>query len=433
MTTLVRPNAFDLGPKTWTAALLVCGLLSNVCGRSLSRAADWPRFRGPNGTGVSTDTGLPTEWSATKNILWKTELPGPGASSPITWDNRVFVTCYSGYGLSKTAPGNKADLKRHLLCIDDADGSIVWNAKMKASGHEREFSGFMAEHGYATHTPTVDESGVYAFYGATGAAKYSHDGELLWQRSCGTKSGNYGSAASPVLSAGLLIVNAHTESNAILGLNPRTGEIVWEQEYAPYHSTPVLAKANGREELVFLTSVSIDPANGNRRWYFEGPHPSLSSPVANGDLVYFGDHKRVLAIRLSGRGDETPVKVWESRSPANTAMPLYYKGHVYWVSEHGGIACCADAKTGELKYKQRLAPAAGKNWSSPVAADNKIYYVSLDKGTFVLAAGPEFRILAHNTIAADTGRWIATPAISNKRLILRSTQTLYCIGKSSTR
>jgi hypothetical protein len=362
--------------------------------------------------------------------VWKTDLPGPGVSSPITHGSNVYATCYSSYGLDVKAPGNKADLKRHLVCIHRDDGRILWNAEMKASSHEPEFASHLASHGYATHTPTVDDTGVHVFYGASGAAKYSHSGELLWHKSCGTRSVDSGTGASPVLHGDLLIVNAYVESDYYFGLNKKTGETVWKRKYRAGWSTPVFVKAKGRDELVYSSNTAINPDDGNQLWDFARTGGPKSSPVANTDVIFFTDPQRVFAVQSDGKGENArPRELWELKPGSQTSTPVFYKGYLYWITDRGGIACCADAKTGELKYKQRLVPAVRNNWASPVAADGKIYYVSRDKGTFVLAADPVFRILAHNTIETDKSRWIATPAISGGRLILRSSSTLYCIGE----
>ena len=138
--------------------------------------ADWPCFRGPNRTGVSEDKGMPREWSATKNIVWKTILPGAGASSPITFGERIYLTCYSGYGLSRESPGRYENLVRHVVCLARKDAKVLWKVDVPNKVPDDHYGDFINLHGYASSTPAADETGVYVFFGTTGALAYSHEG-----------------------------------------------------------------------------------------------------------------------------------------------------------------------------------------------------------------------------------------------------------------
>src|SRR5688572_7908905 len=174
--------------------------------------AQWREFRGPNRSGVSNAKDVPVTWVAKTNILWKAEVPGSGTSSPVLFGERVYLTCYTGYGLDPKNPGNHKNLKRHLLCLNRTDGKIVWDAPMPAKVAEPGYGGFTALHGYASSTPAVDDDGVYAYYGASGAAKYSHEGKLQWEKSCGAqRHEDWGSASSPVLYKDLVIIHADVE------------------------------------------------------------------------------------------------------------------------------------------------------------------------------------------------------------------------------
>ncbi len=149
---------------------------------------DWNRFRGPNGGGISIDSGVATNWSAAENIQWKAELPGPGSSSPIVHDDRVFLTCYTGYGVDSRNPGNLADLKRHLLCFDRSNGKELWRATVDATGDEDEYRGFITDHGYSSSTPAADGEHVFAFFGKSGVIAWDREGNQKWQVSVGTQS-----------------------------------------------------------------------------------------------------------------------------------------------------------------------------------------------------------------------------------------------------
>ncbi|MCH8244113.1 MAG: PQQ-binding-like beta-propeller repeat protein [Planctomycetes bacterium] len=196
--------------------------------------ADWTRFRGPNGSGISPDKqSTPVRWSESANLKWKTQLPGPGVSSPIIVGDRVYVTCYSGYGLDRQNPGDLKNLKRHLVCIDRQNGEILWNTKVDAVLPEDPYEGIgVTAHGYASSTPVSDGNHVYVFFGKTGALAFDKAGKKLWQTSVGKESDprRWGSGASPILYQDLLIVPAACESEALVALDKKTGKEVWRQE-----------------------------------------------------------------------------------------------------------------------------------------------------------------------------------------------------------
>jgi len=156
----------------------------------LFAGADWTRFRGPDASGISEDTGLPTTWSATENVVWKTPLPGYGASSPITVGDKVFLTCYTGYGLDRDEPGEQHALEHHVLCLDRRTGEIFWDKASDAKLPDTEYRGFVAQHGYASSTPATDGKALYCFFGRSGVFAYTLDGELKWKADAG--SGTHG-------------------------------------------------------------------------------------------------------------------------------------------------------------------------------------------------------------------------------------------------
>jgi len=400
-------------------------------------AADWPQFRGPGGRGQSSATGLPAQWSAETNIVWKANLPGPGASSPVTFGDKIFLTCYSGYGMEEDSTGDISQLKRHLLCLSQADGKVLWNAVQPSTQEEGAYQGFTALHGYASSTPAVDAEAIYVFFGATGAAAYSHDGQPLWLTSCGTKTHEWGSATSPVLHENLVIINASVESRSLIALDKKTGQEVWRQGGMDMSwNTPALVKTSGGWELVVQVKSKIlgfDPATGNPLWTCQGVEDYVCpSVVAEGDVVYVigGRQARAIAVRAGGRGDVTEThKLWEVRKGSNVSSPVVHDGHLYWAHEGRGSVYCVDAKTGEGGYEERLNPRPGRIYASPLAADGKLYYVSRDAGVFVLAARPEFELLAHNKIDTDASIFNGSPAVAGGRLLLRSDRALYCIGK----
>jgi hypothetical protein len=399
--------------------------------------ADWPQFRGPGGRGQSGATGLPAQWDAGSNIVWKADLPGPGASSPVTFGGKIFLTCYTGYGVEEGNPGEANQLKRHLLCLDPQDGKLLWNVLQASTHEEGAYEGFTALHGYASSTPAVDADAVYVFFGATGAAAYTHDGRQLWLTSCGTNTHEWGSANSPLLYENLVIVNASVESGTLVALDKKTGQEVWRQKgMVESWSTPALVKTGAGWELVVQVKGKIlgfDPASGKPLWSCQGIDDYVCpSVVAEGDVVFVigGRRATAIAVRAGGRGDVTDThKLWEVKVGSNVPSPVVHEGHLYWAHDSRGTIYCVDAKTGKSAYEERLDPRPGKIYASPLAADGKLYYVSRDAGVYVVAARPQFELLAHNKIESDTSVFNGSPAVADGRLLLRSDRALYCIGK----
>jgi outer membrane protein assembly factor BamB len=418
-------------------SLLKMSVWAWIFALATAATADWPQFRGPGGRGQSDQTGLPTQWDAESNIVWKSDLPGPGASSPVTFGGKIFLTCYTGYGVEEGNPGDARQLKRHLLCLDPRDGKLLWNVVQASAQEEGAYEGFTALHGYASSTPAVDADAVYVFYGATGAAAYSHDGRQLWLTSCGTKTHEWGSANSPVLYENLVIINASIESGALIALDKKTGQEVWRQKgMVESWSTPALVKTGAGWELVVQVKGKIlgfDPASGEPLWSCQGIDDYVCpSVIAEGDVAFLigGRRATAIAVRAGGRGDVTEThKLWEVKKGSNVSSPVVHDGYLYWAHDSRGTVYCVDVKNGKEAYEERLDPRPGRIYASPLAADGKLYYVSRDAGVFVVAAEPQFELLAHNKIASDTSVFNGSPAVADGRLLLRSDKALYCIGK----
>ena len=234
-------------------------------------SAEWPQFRGPAGAGVSEETGLPAEWSTDSGVQWKAALPGYGASSPIVLGGRVYVACYSGYGLSQDDPGNPAELVREIVCYELQSGKQLWKTTFATTGAEEPYQGFQALHGFASGTPATDGQAVYAFFGRDGVVAVSLEGKRLWQTSVGTKTHGWGSATSPVLFENLVIVNASVESGQLVALDEKTGRQVWQAPGMDQSwSTPALVKTEqGAVELAVSTKndvLGFDPKTGKQLW-----------------------------------------------------------------------------------------------------------------------------------------------------------------------
>lgn len=402
----------------------------------LSMGADWREFRGPGGHGISTEKGLPLEWSSTKNIVWRTQLPGPGTSSPITIGHRVFVTCYTGYALDSAKPGNMENLKRHLLCLDRASGKVQWEKDFAPVLPEHGYQGEGTYHGYASSTPATDGERLYVFFGKTGVFCFDLDGKELWKVNVGKGISGWGSATSPLLYKNLLIVNASVESGVMVALDKLTGKEVWRAPgIASAWNTPVLVTApSGELELVVSVQdriLGIDPDTGKELWRAEGIHRYVCpSVVSHAGIVYAtGGGQSTLAVKAGGRGDVTKTHViWRKEKGSNVPSPVFHDGHIYWASDSGGVIYCQEGATGKIVYQKRLDPASGLIYASPVLADGRLYFVSQRSGTYVVGLGTEFKLLAHNVFAGDDSRTNASLAVSDGHLFLRSDQYLYCIG-----
>jgi outer membrane protein assembly factor BamB len=407
---------------------------------ALAAGADWPCFRGPDGTGVSADKNLPEKWSATQGVVWKTALPGPGASSPIVVGDKIFVTSYSDYGLSADEPGDVEKLMLHVLCVDRASGKVVWDKTHKAGQPEKAYGGFIGLHGYASSTPTSDGQNVYVFFGHTGVFAYSLDGQLKWQANVGDKTHAWGSATSPVVTKDLVIINASVESGKVFGLSKTDGKVVWEVPGIDNSwSSPLLvATAKGHELVVQGKNIvwGLDPASGKKLWECKGVEDyTCPSLVAHNGVVYVtaGREKaaRILAVKAGGSGNVTETqRLWDlPKKASKVGTPLYYEGYLYWV-DHRGIAFCVDAQKGQVVYEEKLTleGPGDKVYASLVLGEGKLYGVSRQGGAFVLAVGPQFKLLAQNDLG-DKSVFNATPVIDRGQLLLRSDKFLYCIGK----
>lgn len=385
--------------------------------------------------GTSDGAGLAVTWSETDNLAWKTALPGPGASSPIVFGDRIYLTCYTGFLVPGQDGGRPEDLQRHLLAIDRSDGSILWNKSVPAKLPEENR---IRDHGFAANTPAADAERVYVFFGKTGVVAFDHDGQQLWHADVGSRTHGWGTAASPVLYQDLVFINASVESGSLIALDRRTGKEKWRANgIREAWNTPVVITAeSGRQELVVAKQgsvLSFDPDTGKPLWSCKtdiGWYMVPSVVAADGVVYCLGGRSGVaaLAVKAGGRGDVTnPHRLWTSVKGSNVSSPVYLDGYLYWMHEQRGIAYCAKADSGEVVYEQRLN-RAGQVYSSALLADGRLYYLTRNGRTFVLAAKPEFEQLAVNDLR-DGSLFNSSPAVDGSRLLIRSDKFLYCIGK----
>jgi outer membrane protein assembly factor BamB len=410
-------------------------------------ATDWSRFRGANGMGVSSESGIPIEWSDSRNLKWSTALPGPGSSSPILTDKHVFLTCYTG--INDNGGRETGQLKRHLVCISREDGKILWTHDEPAVLPEDPYQGMgVPEHGYATNTPVTDGNRVFAFLGKSGVLAFDIQGNKLWQTSVGTESGNrgWGTASSLTLFEDLVIVNASEESQSIRALNAVTGEEVWKAVGSALelaYGTPVLARIDDqRTDLVIAVPGEIwglNPRSGKLVWYAETSLTGNVSPslILDGDTVIaFGGYRSSgsLAVRVGGKGDVTKTHtVWTSRNSSYVSTPVLVDGKLYWIDDRGTYYV-SSAKDGELVTRSRVSNITSRDrpvYASAVAIGNRLYFQTRFDGLLVAEPGDELKVIAQNRFSNDASMCNATPAVDRGELYLRSDSHLYCVRNAT--
>lgn len=396
---------------------------------------EWSCFRGPNGSGKTDATGLPLEWDANSNIAWKCDLPGPGASSPIVFGDHIYVTCYTGFFVPGDN-GTQDKLQRHLLKISIQNGSVVWDKTVKAKLPEEET---IRDHGFAASTPAADADGVVVFYGKTGVIAFDHMGNEVWRADVGDRTHQWGSSASPVLHKGLVFINASVESGSLVALERSSGKEVWRSGgINEAWNTPVIAvNRSGSEELIVATQgkiLSFRPSDGKALWSCDTGISWYMAPsvVADEGIVYaIGGRSGIagLAVRTGGSGDVTKSHwLWNTRKGSNVSSPVHHEGLLYYVSDSRETAYCADEKTGEIRYEERL-PRGDQFYASALLGDGRVYYLNRRGKTFVLRLGSKYELLATNDLD-DGSTFNASFAVHGKQLLLRSDKRLYCIGSS---
>ncbi len=397
-------------------------------------AENWPCFRGPTRQGISHEKDVPVQWSQTSSIVWKTPVPGVGWSSPIVFDDRVFVTTATDAGTSY-----------RLLCLDRLSGSVLWDKQVhrQKAGHKQRFNS------YASSTPVTDGRNVYvlAFDGTLAAVSY--EGGVIWKHQEFEYYSEHGLAVSPVLYRDLLIVPFDHSSSGpdkklgwqkpwdqalILAVNKNTGKVQWRGRRGLSriaHVTPQILTEDHRDQLVSSAGNVVqgfDLETGKRIWTAENSGEGVVPSVVIGEgLIFvtsgFGD-SAIRAIRTGGKGDVTKTHiVWESKEDVSKIPSmLYVRPFLFFVTDTG-VAKCLRASTGDEIWRERLQ---GKHSASPIWANGKIYFLSEEGKTTVVPDTGEFKVLAENEL---NEKCIASPAVSQKQIFIRSENNIFCIGK----
>jgi outer membrane protein assembly factor BamB len=405
--------------------LSVLAILVALAGSPAS-AQDWPAFRGPDGQGHSTESPLPLEWSETRNISWKTPLPGLGWSSPVVAGGRVWIT---------TAVEQRG-ISLRVMAFDVATGKELVNVEVfKIGGFARDIN---PKNSWASPTPVVDGDRVYVHFGADGTAALTFAGDIVWKNKFDYQS-QHGAGGSPVVYGDLLVFSCDGSDVAfVVALDKRTGKVKWKtNRRGPWdqaYTTPLVIKVGERDQLVSVgafRAASYDPLTGKEIWRvnYEDGFSNVPRPVYGHGLVYIAtgfQQPSMMAVRADGTGDVTKTHVaWKlQRGAPLTPSPLLVGDEFYMIND-GGIATCLDAASGTVIWQQRLG---GTYSASPVFADGRIYFPAEQGVTTVIAPGREFRRLAANPL---DGGLLASMAVSGGSLFLRTDSHLYRITASA--
>lgn len=407
--------------------MLIAVLCLNSLGSLTLHAANWPQWRGPNGDGISPETNVPVKWSAAENIAWRTPIPGESHSSPVVWEDTVFVTT--------ALPDTQARL---LLRLDARTGNILWQRTVVNAAPEY----MHRENSLASSTPVTDGERVYTSFQNAKRVDlqcYDFEGKQLWSAQPLEFEGEHGYSYTPVIYGDLLFFDCRQEGEAaLLALDKRTGKVRWRVEPSRRrisHITPLLVIDGRRQQLIVCGSDeihSVNPENGQTWWRCRGPSDVAVAGLSYGDGVLFAaagypDRSR-MGVRVDGDGDVGNTHVaWRSRRQVTyVPSPVYHEGHFYSILDEG-ILCCFDAKTGETAWDQRLE---GRVRSSLVLAGEHGYTTN-DKGvtTVFRATHKGFEPVSVNDLKEFC---YSTPAIANGRLYLRTGKNLVCISASQT-
>jgi outer membrane protein assembly factor BamB len=413
------------------AALIACAvvLLEVVC-----LGGNWPQWRGPNMNGFVAETNLPVRWSTTENVAWTLALPDFSGSTPIIWNDRIFLHVAEGTEL-------------YLLCIDRTRGVELWK-KHLGSGNAK-----VRKQNMSSPSPVTDGRLVWVMTGTGVLTAFDFDGKPQWSRDIQKDFGqfglNWGYASSPMLHNGVLYVEVlhgmkTDDPSYVLAIDATTGKTRWRMERptdavseSPVaYTTPALLRYGNTEEIVISGGDYVtghDPATGAELWRAGGLNPGkdrnyrvVASPIVADEMIFVSSRVRpLMALRAGGRGDVSKSHLaWTTDQGPDVPTPATDGKYVYILNDRG-ILWCRDAKTGtEVWGNQRARP--GTYSASPLVADGKLYVTSEDGLTTVLDAGPVFKVLAENDLADYT---LSSIAVSDGQLFMRTTRHLYCIGK----
>ncbi len=414
-------------------------------------AGNWPQGRGPNFNGSAEESNLPMTWSTTENVVWKAPLPGQSGSTPIVWENSIFLT----------SPDSQKNL--NVICLNRTDGKIRWQNTV-AVGDKTE-----GRNNMSSPSPVTDGKSVFVLFGTSDLAAFDFEGKELWKRNLGKDYGKfavmwiYGS--SPLLFQDRLYVQVlqrtpvpedYTHANDgkpdresyILCIDPKTGQDIWRhvrpsdalKESQEAYTTPIPFKEGDHWDLAILGGNCLTAhalADGRELWRCGGFNSKndpwfriVPSPVPGDGMLYASAPKRepLFGIKTGGSGDVTSKQVvWSFKeNPTDWSTPLLYKSKLFVLDGDKKVMTALDPKTGEKKWQGNLG-GGQVFWSSPTGADNKIYCINEVGTVVVLEAGDDFKILATNKL--DEGPVRSSVVVSSSQIFIRTTQNLYCVAQ----
>ena len=407
-------------------------------------AENWPQWRGPRGNSTSLETGLPVAWNEVSGLVWKTPLPGAGSSTPAIWNDAIFVTAQRGEDLL-------------LLKLDRRTGHIEWTrtvgqAATPRSGPKREKQVFHRLHNLASPSPVTDGQRVVVHFGNGELAAYDFAGKLRWRHNLQQEFGAYtiwwGHANSPVLTRDLVISVCMQDSlddvadepapSYLVAHDLQTGKQRWKSarmtgapaEQGDAYTTPILVDTGGKNELIVMGANHLDaydPETGKRLWVLPGlvGGRTVTGPTASDQLIYVtrGMRGALLAVKPRGDGERRAAKiVWKYRQGTpDASCPVVWNELLFTVTDDG-VASALDALSGKLVWKERLR---GVYKASPLAAEDRIYFLNISGLCTVVSAARRFDKLAENELPDTT---LASPAASGGHLFIRGHDALYCLG-----
>jgi outer membrane protein assembly factor BamB len=432
----------------WMFLMAWLGVLIQQPGRARADDENWAQWRGPLGTGSISNADPPIQWSETKNIRWKTPLPGSGHSTPIVWKDRIFLTTAIPFGPElkprhSTAPGTHDGVpvtrshKFAVIAVDRRDGKIVWQKTVheKVPHEGGHYTGSLA-----SNSAVTDGELVFAFFGSHGLYCLDMNGEVKWEKQFGTmltKHG-HGESASPVIHGDLIFINWDQDGPCfIAAFDKRSGEQRWnvKREEETSWSSPIIVENQEQTQLVVAGTNRVrayDPGTGEVIWECGGLSSNIvATPVAAAGRLFAGssyEKRALLSIRLDGaKGDITGTDrvAWtRNRGTPYVPSPLLYGDALYFLTHYQGVITRVDADTG-VDRPGSIRLGIGNIYASPVAGGGRIYITDLDGKTVVLSDDDHPKILTQNSLNDE---FAASAAIAGRDLFLRGKRHLYCIA-----
>lgn len=425
------------GPRRLGALALLLVLAAPV-----PAGEHWPGFRGPTGLGLTDERTLPLTWGGPTdaNVLWKAPLVGQGHASPVVWGDRLFVS--TARWPEPVKDRARVIPEHHVLCYAVRDGQLLWDAQVKPGPWLRSDFRSGPGGGYACPTPATDGRRVYCVFGSAVLAALDFDGRLAWRQEIVPYTFDVTVGTSPVLYRGTLLMlcaMARKEDSRLIAYDPADGRVKWQTPLPTMgfgHSTPVVVDVDGRPQMLVLAGAmggggealrSLDPDTGKTLWWCAGGGES-ASPAYGAGLVYFdsGRGGPGVAVQAGGQGDVTRTQVrWKVQVPGGLGSPVIVDGRVYRLHEPNVLKCW-DAAGGKELYARRL-DGIGTTWASPVVDPaGRIFFASAGK-SYVVQAGPEFRVLATNDLGDGSH---PSPAVAGGRLFLVGAKHVWCVGQA---